>query len=108
MIYGKYGKSFFCLLPPSVCLLLSPDIFPVPRLVAIRPEAKAIGVEDKPLVDAVLERVLDRTLPAVGDDTFDDRREDGQIIRRRHQFTPRTRAASTPDRQPSSWKPQPW
>ena len=25
-----------------------------------------------------------------------------------HQVTPKRRAASTPERQPSSWKPQPW
>lgn len=63
---------------------------------------------DQPLVDVVPERMLDRILSAVEDETVDDGREDRQIIRRRHQVTPSVAAASTPDRQPSSWNPQPW
>jgi hypothetical protein len=63
---------------------------------------------DQPLVDAVTELVLDRTVSAVGDDTMDDRRQNGEVVGRCHHVTPRALAASTPERQPSSWNPQPW
>ena len=55
---------------------------------------------NEPQVAAVAERAPDRVCPDMGDLA--------RIQRRRHQSTPRARAASMPDRQPSSWNPQPW
>src|SRR5690348_15606768 len=67
---------------------------------------------DEPRVEAVAKRVPDGCPALVRDPADDERGEWGKrgIPRRRcaHQVTPKCRAACTPERQPSSWNPQPW
>ena len=64
---------------------------------------------DQPQVGAIGERVPQRRQPGMGDPAVVQHRTRGQRARAgRHQVRPRARAAWTPDRQPSSWKPQPW
>ena len=62
-----------------------------------------VGV-DQPHGGAVRELVPERSPAQVPHPGADD----GGRRRTRHQVTPSARAASTPERQPSSWKPQPW
>ena len=88
-----------------------------------RPEVPGLAGErvqvDQPLVDPVPEGVPDRSGAPVRDLAGDQGWQRGQLRacgrgRRReergraHQATPKCRAASTPERQPSSWNPQPW
>ena len=78
-----------------------------------QPQARAepgqVVQVDQPLVGAVGERVAQRRQPGVGDPAFVQRGARGQRARAgRHQVPPSARAAWAPDRQPSSWKPQPW
>jgi hypothetical protein len=54
----------------------------------------------QPQVAAAAEGAPDRVGPGVGDLA--------RVQCRGHQSTPSARAASMPDRQPSSWNPQPW
>ena len=64
---------------------------------------------DQPQVGAVGERVPHRRQPGVGDPAVVQGGARGQRARAgRHQAPPSARAAWAPDRQPSSWKPQPW
>jgi len=74
---------------------------------------------DQPLVGPVTELVAQRASPTMCHYAVDDRGQRRQGVGRRvvecrhglgvgHHETPRRRAASTPERQPSSWKPQPW
>src|SRR6185437_8141360 len=55
---------------------------------------------DQPQVAAVAEHVAQGGRTRVADRDLIDARV--------HQVPPRARAAAAPDRQPSSWKPQPW
>src|SRR4051812_29324497 len=65
-----------------------------------RPVPGQVVQGDVPLVGAVAERVPDRAGPHVPHGALVDDRL--------HQVTPSDRAAVTPERQPSSWKPHPW
>ena len=88
-----------------------------------RPQVPGLAGEpvqvDQPLVDPVPEGMPHRPGAPVRDLAGDQGWQLGQLRaggrrRRReergraHQATPKCRAASTPERQPSSWKPQPW
>jgi hypothetical protein len=69
------------------------------------------GVQvDEPSMNWVPESLPDRSVAPVGDPADHERRQRGQIRRFRlpHHATPKCRAAATPERQPSSWNPQPW
>ena len=83
-----------------------------------QPQARAepgqVVQVDQPLVGAVGERVPQRRQPGVGDPAFvqhgarGHRARPGRHQLPRHQVPPSASAARAPDRQPSSWKPQPW
>ena len=73
------------------------------------PEPWQVVEVDQPLVAAVGERVPQRRGPQVGDPALVQHRSLGQRAPAcHHQVPPSARAAWAPDRQPSSWKPQPW
>ena len=70
-------------------------------------ESRQVVDVDEPLVVAVGEAVVERRAARVGHGAVDERRHRGWRQDGRHQRTPKDSAASTPERQPSSWKPQP-
>jgi hypothetical protein len=65
-----------------------------------QPGARQVIEIDQPHVGAVAEHVTQRDRPGVGNPAL--------VQHGGHQVPPSARAAWAPDRQPSSWKPQPW
>ena len=66
-----------------------------------------VGEVDQPLVVAVGEAVVQRRAARVGHGAVDEGRHLRRCQDGCHQRTPKDSAASTPERHPSSWKPQP-
>lgn len=84
-------------------MVLGPDLGP-----GLKPawqRRRGVNV-DQPLVMGVIEGMLDRQMPHMADSP-DHKGGQSRQIRDLHQVTPKASAASTPDRAPSSWKPQP-